>query len=181
MPICHNCSKPFPCKIYIDGKQRNIAGRRYCLNCSPFEKHNTRKLELPQLPKHFKVLKICNRCNRELRISRNAKECGTCVGRERRDKAKNRARSLFGNKCLICNYNRCPNALTFHHKKPEDKEFSLSSNWQLSWSQIENEIRKCILVCNRCHVELHEGLIVIPDEPYENSLPTAPMLLDCGR
>lgn len=33
-----------------------------------------------------------------------------------------------------------------------------------SWARIIAEARKCALVCNRCHKEIHEGLVSIPPE-----------------
>ena len=34
---------------------------------------------------------------------------------------------LLGGKCEMCGYNKCQDALDFHHKTPEDKRFSISS------------------------------------------------------
>ncbi len=34
--ICKNCDKDFNSKVIIDGKERNLQRRKYCLNCSPF-------------------------------------------------------------------------------------------------------------------------------------------------
>ena len=63
----------------------------------------------------------------------------------------------FGGHCLICGYSKNLSALTFHHINPKKKTFqldlrSLSNRKQ---SRIDIEIKKCILVCNNCHAELH--------------------------
>jgi len=34
--ICQNCNSEFNSKAIIDGKERNLQRRKYCLNCSPF-------------------------------------------------------------------------------------------------------------------------------------------------
>jgi hypothetical protein len=34
--ICQNCNSEFNSKVIIDGKERNLQRRKYCLNCSPF-------------------------------------------------------------------------------------------------------------------------------------------------
>jgi len=62
-----------------------------------------------------------------------------------------------GGKCSICGYRKNLAALTFHHINPKEKEFKLDmrslSNRKLS--RINNEFKKCILVCHNCHAELH--------------------------
>jgi len=63
----------------------------------------------------------------------------------------------LGGCCSVCGYNKNLSALTFHHTEPEKKSFqldmrSLSNRKQ---SRIDNEIKKCILVCHNCHSELH--------------------------
>lgn len=63
----------------------------------------------------------------------------------------------LGGRCSICGYNKNLAALTFHHKNPKRKNFQLDirslSNRRQSW--IDSELKKCILVCNNCHAELH--------------------------
>jgi hypothetical protein len=34
--ICQNCNNEFESKVVVDGKERNLQRRKYCLNCSPF-------------------------------------------------------------------------------------------------------------------------------------------------
>ena len=45
MPYCRNCGAHFPNRLTIEGKVRVLCNRMYCLGCSPWGKHNTRKLE----------------------------------------------------------------------------------------------------------------------------------------
>ena len=63
----------------------------------------------------------------------------------------------LGGCCCVCGYKKNYAALTFHHKNPKEKHFQLDirslSNRKLSW--IDTELKKCILVCNNCHAELH--------------------------
>lgn len=68
----------------------------------------------------------------------------------------------FGGKCLICNYDKCNAALDFHHVDPSKKESVLGQLWTRNWDDINRELQKCILLCCRCHTELHAGFIDAP-------------------
>jgi len=70
----------------------------------------------------------------------------------------------FGSKCGICGYDRCNEALEFHHLTPEKKDFSLSNFKFENVSSIIRELKKCVCVCGNCHREIHNGIIEIPDD-----------------
>ena len=71
---------------------------------------------------------------------------------------KLQAIKLLGNKCSICGYNKCIDALEFHHTNPKEKDFKLGSGNTLSWDEYKKEALKCILVCSNCHKEIHSKL-----------------------
>jgi hypothetical protein len=66
--------------------------------------------------------------------------------------------SCFGGKCQCCGYDKCIQALEFHHLDPSKKDFTLCTNLIQKWTKIANELKKCILVCANCHREIHEGI-----------------------
>lgn len=79
---------------------------------------------------------------------------------------KLRAIEAFGGKCQICGYNKCPNALEFHHVN-DDKEQSPSyviMRW--SWNKLIEELKKCILVCANCHREIHYKYLDVDLKSY---------------
>lgn len=76
-----------------------------------------------------------------------------------RQRLKERATYVLGDKCACCGYNKCIQALEFHHLNPNEKDFTFGSNPNRSWAETRNEIQKCILVCANCHREIHYGLI----------------------
>ena len=80
-----------------------------------------------------------------------------------RNRLKERAVYVLGGKCQICGYNRCVQALDFHHVNPKEKSLDFSINTGRSWQTTRDEIKKCILLCSNCHREVHAGLI-----PLEN-------------
>jgi transcription elongation factor Elf1 len=82
---------------------------------------------------------------------------------KRRKKLKELALDLKGNKCYFCGYAKCTRALNFHHLNPSKKDFGLAQKgWTRSWAKIKEELEKCILVCANCHMEIHAGLLQLP-------------------
>ena len=77
-----------------------------------------------------------------------------------RHRTKGRAVEYMGGECLICGYNRCLRALSFHHLDPRKKDFRISARCA-SWESIVQELNKCILLCSNCHMEVHDGFLVI--------------------
>lgn len=75
---------------------------------------------------------------------------------QRRRLLKARAVKLLGGACRICGYDRCPGAMDFHHPEAGTKDLTISDG--TSWKRIEPEVRKCVLLCARCHREVHAGL-----------------------
>jgi len=55
--------------------------------------------------------------------------------------------------CAICGYNKCANALEFHHNG--DKSFLINTSCGKSLEKMKEEIKKCTLLCSNCHRELH--------------------------
>jgi len=66
---------------------------------------------------------------------------------------KIRAINLLGGKCIKCG-NENIFHLCFHHKN-NDKDFKINNIKNKRWSIIKEEIKKCELLCNNCHQELH--------------------------
>lgn len=71
-----------------------------------------------------------------------------------RQRAKIKLVEYKGGKCERCGYNKCIDALDFHHRDPNEKDFTIGGK---SWSfeRLKKEADKCILVCANCHREIH--------------------------
>lgn len=79
--------------------------------------------------------------------------------RKRRKTIRMRAIDLKGGKCQVCGYDRCIEALEFHHLLKNEKDFGISDKgYTRSWDKVRDEIEKCILLCSNCHREVHLGL-----------------------
>jgi 5-methylcytosine-specific restriction endonuclease McrA len=85
------------------------------------------------------------------------------VKRWRRN-TKQRMIDAMGGCCQICGYNRCPEALTFHHINPSEKahKFGGMRANPKNWLTICEELRKCVLLCANCHHEFHADVIELP-------------------
>lgn len=63
---------------------------------------------------------------------------------------------LKGGRCEQCGYNRCIEALEFHHIDSQEKDFNISQRgYTRSWDRVVKELGKCIMLCANCHRELH--------------------------
>ena len=88
-----------------------------------------------------------------------------------------------GGRCQVCGYDRCIEALEFHHLDPTQKDFGIShKGYTRSWEKVKEEVEKCILLCANCHREFHAGILQLPQvtvvenlgefrEPYTGAEP----------
>ena len=60
-----------------------------------------------------------------------------------------------GGKCEICGYDKCIDALEFHHLNQETKSFGIGNGDIRSLKRLKEEADKCIMVCPNCHKEIH--------------------------
>ena len=82
---------------------------------------------------------------------------------KRRRKLREMAVQYGGGKCALCGYDRCSDALEFHHNDSSKKDFAISQDGlTCSWERTKNEIDKCTLVCANCHRELHNNIRSLP-------------------
>lgn len=82
-------------------------------------------------------------------------DCSNRQQAEKNRKIKLLAIAYKGGKCQKCSYNRCPGALSFHHRNPEEKDTAWKSLKNHSFEKIKFELDKCDLLCNNCHAETH--------------------------
>ena len=75
---------------------------------------------------------------------------------KRRKKILSEAVAYKGGRCEICGYDKCHAALEFHHFDPALKEFNISAR-MTSFKAIQIELDKTVLLCSRCHREVHDG------------------------
>lgn len=107
----------------------------------------------------------CNYCCNFKNSKRSSCDNKSCYNKQHREKCKarvsNKKKSLIdmkGGVCLYCKKSYDLPAMCFHHRKSEEKLFTLdSSNLEdYSWEDILKELDKCDLLCHNCHAEHHE-------------------------
>lgn len=77
-----------------------------------------------------------------------------------RREIKEKAVKYKGGKCQVCGYNKSIAALTFHHINPNEKSFGISQvGHKISWEELVIELNKCAMLCQNCHIEVHEGVL----------------------
>ncbi len=118
------------------------------------------------------MVKLCDICGKSFETNKSNKircseEC-TKEGKKRssikavsrrRRKVVALAKEYTGNKCVICEYDKCVQALDLHHVNPKEKEFQISNGNTYSLVKVLNEANKCVILCANCHREHHAGLI----------------------
>jgi hypothetical protein len=98
----------------------------------------------------------CSLVRRDTRNYSDRRQYLIAAVNKRRKKIRQMAVEYKGGRCEQCGYNRCIDALEFHHANSSGKDFSISEKgYTRSWSKVKEELDKCMLLCANCHRELH--------------------------
>lgn len=158
---CRKCGKVIPNWIKIDGKNKNLGNRKFCLKCSPYRGHNTNPIDPSLSPKKKKPYSCW---------SEEAKQKGKENIYKRGWRRKKELIKLAGGSCKKCGYNKNSRVLTFHHRDPNQKCFGLTLNklWSKKWEVILEEFKKCDMYCLNCHMELEDEILMTNPNYYRN-------------
>ena len=102
--------------------------------------------------------RTCGKEGKENFYSSAKYQCKTCWNKRTIKTGQEKVSALkieYGGKCTQCGYDRCLDALEFHHIDPLEKEFHLGERRGISIDLLRKELDKCILVCRNCHTEIH--------------------------
>lgn len=128
----------------------------------------TRRASGREEPPRRKVTRVCRRHGETWFVleGRGYYRCMRCRAEavaKRRRTIKRKLVEEAGGRCLICGYDRCQQALQFHHVDPSTKRFHLGHNGICrSLSRSREEAKKCVLLCANCHAEVEAGLTTLP-------------------
>lgn len=162
MPECKKCNKHFNNYEVIDGKKRNLSKRVFCIECSPFGKHNTSDISII-----FDNKKLCKKCG----VVKNIKDfyqmkgkpnghpdCKMCFNKYNGERLKQRKKELidmFGGKCHECKNKYHYSVFEFHHLDPTIKDKKIGRLVGKTIEKLKDELKSCIMVCANCHRLLH--------------------------
>lgn len=129
--------------------------------------------------KEYGDKKYCSSCDQYRLIGefykRRNKEhsypyCKKCTKEKSNKKHQNFKEKMIlykGGQCVSCSYNKCQDALEFHHLNPNEKDFTVAQyKGSILNNTIKKELDKCILVCSNCHREIHAGLLKINNQKH---------------
>ena len=128
----------------ISGELKNLILKTYEETKSIRKTAKILKVTRDTISKYVKLED--NKLTRKQQVSKNVIEW--------RKRKKIELVEYKGGSCQMCGYNKCFEALEFHHTNPNEKDFTISGK---SWSleRLKKEADKCILVCSNCHKEIH--------------------------
>lgn len=159
MRKCLLCGNEFKLRVVIDGKLRNLGGRKYCLECSPFKEGKYIKIREAKPRKCYN----CGETDESKFYGHKRRICGKCQNQyviEQCRKKKLYVLDLLGGKCVSCGFDKYLPSLDVHHTEPskKDKNFRKHKGWNIE--RIKKEMENCVLLCRNCHAAFHAGLIV---------------------
>jgi len=120
--------------------------------------HNYERLEDKEAKEHWQARletrRAANRRGQAGRIKTDEEKLSNKLSIQKAtEKNKKKALALLGFKCSHCEqiYPAC--CMDFHHKNKETKSFTLSASsiWAYKWEKIEEEVKKCEILCVMCH------------------------------
>lgn len=117
----------------------------------------------------MELTKICSKCGLEKPITEFHKNgfnskgeqkyrgyCKTCANKL--ETARYHKKKAFIDAQKIC-CEKCGDSRTYildyHHRNPEDKEFTIGRLKKGAEQVLQNEINKCVVLCANCHREFH--------------------------
>lgn len=161
------------CKCTKCGAEKDIAaayiknGRTRSCGCGCIEDNNHNLISSSE--------RVCAICGKTFTLGKNGhtrKYCYECSPTQAKNKdtrtkhtttyrqsVKRALVEYKGGQCERCGYNKCINALQFHHIDPSQKDFALSKSTK-SFEELKAEVDKCMLLCANCHAELHQQLFL---------------------
>ena len=113
--------------------------------------------------------KICSKCGLEKPVSEYHKNgfdkqgrqkyrgyCKTCANKREMERYWEKREYVDAQRtqCAKCGDTRTY-LLDFHHKNPNEKEFTIGTMKRGAKETIQKEIDKCICLCANCHREFH--------------------------
>jgi hypothetical protein len=122
-------------------------------------------------------MKVCKICGKPLR-GKQTKFCSIgCKNDFHQGYPGQRARGIkrklelvqqLGGKCMRCGYNKNLAALTFHHTGEKNHKLDARNLSNRSIESVMKEFSTCVLLCQNCHMEIHNPHLNMATISLEN-------------
>ena len=156
---CAKCHTPIPNRSDRQTHLcRKCVSSNRCQNCGQIlgrQEHRCASVDL-------KGPRYCRECGKKLSnhgYERWVNRCPQCTKKRWRAKERKQRQTLvtqFGGKCNRCSYDRCLDALHFHHADPSEKyDWNVKGQTGASSREIKMHPERFLLLCANCHIELH--------------------------
>lgn len=165
--MCGDCHVMRPINVFRRAR-RHYTSR--CVDClkvyaAKYRKRPEVKLAMLEYSREYRSIPLnrerLNERTRKWRKSPKAKTQRNLARRAWAAREKQKAIEYKGGKCALCSYSKCAAALDFHHRNPKEKDGygtgALKQHWR--FERNKKELDKCVLLCVRCHREVHAGAV----------------------
>jgi hypothetical protein len=154
MPICKNCQKEFPNKITKEDKIYNLSGRKFCIECSPLGKRNTRTYVISLQENEA----FCSRCSKikeksAFYLRKNNQPFSYCIECQKiiKDiKLQEKLEILIEGRGGICADCNCSFPIPVFEFYYENSVYQLSKIKNMSIIKIQQGLKNHIMLCLNC-------------------------------
>lgn len=155
MTKCGNCGKEIPNKINIEGKIYSLTGRKFCPECSPIGKNNTRSYIVDLKSNEA----FCARCQQiksktefylRKKSNRPFSYCIECQNDVKRLKFEEKLEHIVeerGGACTDCGIVYPTPLYEFYS---DGKIYQLSKAKNMSLERLKVELKDYIMLCRNC-------------------------------
>lgn len=156
---CVQCNNEFEIRPIINGVRKDYRHRTLCLDCKPLDEKISDGMSINSKLR-LENKKQCSKCE-EIKDFSNFYKGESCCKKCWDKRQKKRKNFLYQSLksdlfCSVCGYDKCIEALEFHHIDPTQKDYYISYLVEKgSVNKLKEELKKCIVLCSNCHRELH--------------------------
>ena len=145
---CPKCGEIKSLDLFYNNKNKHDGKAWACKACDNKRTSAQRRTE------KGKALAL-ERSRRHAKRNPEKRKAACLKNKEKKRQVVNEARSSG---CVVCGYNKCNEALDFHHIDSSTKDRSVSELLcSGSMAALKEEISKCVVLCANCHREHHAG------------------------
>lgn len=147
---CSKCKEFKDENLFHNNKARHNGKSAYCIPCD-----NERKKRYSKTEK--------GKAGSRRRSSEYRKKNPKKVARAQKESRVKRQKIVNNYKkggCVVCGYNKCSEALDLHHLDGSTKTETVANLvFSRGIEALEEELKKCVVLCANCHREHHAGVL----------------------